>query len=80
MAFMIYDHFRSTGFHEEIQSLSGLFSIQLENDDIQDFDLRWEEASLYTSDRPSDKNVEGLYLSKLQVFSRLQTIMAVYKY
>ena len=70
-ALMIYDHFRSTGFYEEIQSLSGLFSIQLENDDIQDFDLRWEQASLSTSDPPSDKNVEGLYLSKLQDFSRL---------
>ena len=27
----------------------------LENDDIQDFDLRWEQALLLTSDPPSDK-------------------------
>ena len=30
IAFMIYDHFRSTRFHEEIQGLSGLLSIRLE--------------------------------------------------
>ena len=28
----------------KIQGLSGLFSILLENDDIQDFDLRWEQS------------------------------------
>ena len=78
IAFMIHDHFLSTGFYEEIQSLSGLFSIQLENDDIQDFDLRWEQASLFRSDPPSDKNLEGRYLSKLQDSSQLQTIMALY--
>ena len=28
--------------------------IKLENDDFQDFDLRWEQALLLTSDPPSD--------------------------
>ena len=41
IAFMIYDHFRSTGSYDKIKGLSGLFSIRLENDDIQDFGLRW---------------------------------------
>ena len=62
IAFMIYDHFRSTRFHEEIQGLSGLFSIRLENDDIEYFDFRWEQALLSTSDSPSDKILEGLYI------------------
>ena len=55
-----------------------MFSIKLENDDIQDFDLRWEHALLLTSDPPSDKVLEGLYVSKLQESSQPQTIMAVY--
>ena len=54
-----------------------MFSIKLENDDIQDFDLRWEHAWLLTSDFPSDKVLEGLYVSKLQESSQAQTIMAV---
>ena len=29
--------------------------MKLENDDIQDFDVRWEQALLPTSDPPSDK-------------------------
>ena len=68
---MINDHFRSAGFCEEFQGLSALFSIQLENNDTQEFDLRWEEALLSTSDLPSDKILEGLYISKLQDSSQL---------
>ena len=40
IAYLIYEFFRSTGSYDEIQGLSGLFSIKLENDDIQDFDSR----------------------------------------
>ena len=75
---MIYAHFRSEGFCGEIQGLSGLFSFRWGNDDIQEFDLRWEEAMLSTSDLPSDKILEGLYISKFQDSSQLQTIMALY--
>ena len=53
-------------------------TFNLENDDIQDFDLRWEQALLLTSDLPSDKVLEGLYVAKLQESSKAQTIMALY--
>ena len=75
--YLIYEYFRPTGSYYEIQGLSGLFSIKLENDDIQDFDLRWEQALLLTSDPPSDKVLEGLYVSKLQDSPQAQTIMAL---
>ena len=37
-----------------------------------------EQALLLTSDLPSDKVSEGLYVSKLQDSSQVQTIMALY--
>ena len=55
IAYLIYDYFRTTGSFDEIQGLLGLFKIRLENDDIQDFDLRWEQALLSASDLSSDK-------------------------
>ena len=61
IAFVIYDHFRSTGSYDQIQGLSGLFSIRLENDDIQDFVRRWEQALISANDPPSNKILEGLY-------------------
>ena len=75
IAYLIYEYFRPTGSFDEIQGLSGLFNIKLENDDIQDFDLTWEQALLLTSDPPSDKVLEGLYVSMLQYSSQVHTIM-----
>ena len=49
-----------------------MFSIKLENDDIQDFDLSWEQALLLTRDPPSGKVLESLYVSKLQDSSQAQ--------
>ena len=59
-------------------TVSGLFSMKLENDHIQDFDLRWEQALILTSDPRGDKVSEGLYVSKLQDSSQAQTIMALF--
>ena len=68
IAHLIMNTFRPTGSYDEIPGLSGLFSIKLENDDIQDFDLRWEQALLLTSDPPSDTVLEGLYVSQVARF------------
>ena len=40
ISYMIYEHFRATG----AQGLSDLFKIRLQNDDVQDFDTRWDQA------------------------------------
>ena len=66
IAYLVFEYSRPTGSYDGIQGLSGLFSIKLETDDIQDFDLRWEQALLLTSDPPSDNVLERLYVSKLQ--------------
>ena len=39
IAYLIYEYFRPAGSYEEIQGLSESFSIKLDKDDIQDFDL-----------------------------------------
>ena len=72
ITYLIYEYFRPTGSDDEIQGLLKWISIKLENDDIQDFDLRWEQVLLLTSDPPSDKVTEGLYVSELQYFLKLK--------
>ena len=46
------------------KGLSDLFNFRLQNDDIQDFDVRWDQAPCSASDMPSDVILEGLYKSK----------------
>ena len=79
IAYMIYEHFRATETYEAVQELSDLFNIRLQNDDVQDFDVRWDPAPLSASVIPAEMNLEGLYKSKLQDSVQLQTWLCVNK-
>ena len=63
IAHMIYEHFRATGAYEAAKGRSTLFSIRLPNDDVQDFDVRWDHALLSVSEMPSDPILEGILSS-----------------
>ena len=43
IAFMIHDYFRVTGAHDTVLDYADLFSVTLRNDDVQEFDTRWDE-------------------------------------
>ena len=52
-----------------------MFGISLQNDDVQDFDVRWDHASLTLSEMPSDMILEGYCASqKLKNSFQLQTV------
>ena len=55
-----------------------MFSIRLQNDDVQDFDVRWEVAPLSVSKMPPDVILGGLNKSKSQDSVQLQTVLALY--
>ena len=78
IAYMIHEHFRATRAYEAVHGLSDLFSKRLQNDDVQHFDVRWDQNLLSASDMPSDVISEGLHKSKLQDSVRLQTVLALY--
>ena len=50
---------------EAVQGLSTLFAVSLKSDDVQEFYVRCDHASLSVSDMPSDMILEGLYKSKI---------------
>ena len=75
---MIDEHFRATGAYGAVQGLSDLFNFRLQKDEVQDSDVRWDQALLSASDMPSDVILEGLYKSKLQDSVPLQTVLALY--
>ena len=77
MAYMIYEHFRATGAHEAVQGLRDLFHIRSQNDDVDEFDVRWDQALLSASETPTEMVLEGLYMSKVQDSVQLQTVLAL---
>ena len=40
IAYLIYDYFRVTGIHDSVENYADLFTINLRNDDIQEFDSK----------------------------------------
>ena len=42
IAFMIYDYFRFTGVHETVVDYQNLLSVTLQEDNVQEFETRWD--------------------------------------
>ena len=42
IAYLIYDQFRVTGTHDSVENYTDLFTIVLRNDDIQEFESKWD--------------------------------------
>ena len=58
IAYMIYDYFRVTGAHDTVSDYADLFSVALRDDNIQEFDTRWDEVLLSMTKIPPDDVLE----------------------
>ena len=76
IAFMIYDYFRVTGAHDTVLHYDDLFSVTLREDNVQEFETRWDEVLLSTSKIPSDDVLESLYKLKP---CQLKTVLELYE-
>ena len=52
---------------------------RFQNDDVQDFDVRWNQALVSANETLTDTVLEGLYKSKLQDSTQLHSVLAVYE-
>ena len=78
IAFMIYDYFRVTAGHDTVLDYADLFSITLRNDDVQEFDTRWDEVLLSMSKIPSDDILESLYKLRIRESAQFKTVSGLY--
>ena len=76
---MICDYFRVTGAHDTVLVYADLFSIDLRNDDVQEFDTRWDEILLPMSKIPPDDILESLYKLRIRESDQLKTVLALYQ-
>ena len=72
------DEVRPTRAHETVQGLVGLVSMILQNDGVQDYDVRWDHALSSVSEMLSDPILEGFYKSKLRNSAEFRIVMAMY--
>ena len=53
IAYLIHDQFRVTGTHDSVENYTDLFTIVLRNDDIQEFDSKWDGILLSMTKNPT---------------------------
>ena len=75
---MIYDYFRVTGVHDSVENYADLFTISLRNDDIQEFDSKWDGILLSVTKIPHDDILEGLYKLRIRESEKLKTVLELY--
>ena len=78
IAFMIHDYFRVTGAHDTALDFADLFSVTLRDDNVQEFDTRWDEVLLSMTKNPSDDILESMCKLKIRESGQLKTVVDLY--
>ena len=74
IAYLIYDYFRVTGVQDYVENYADLFTISLRNDDIQEFDSKWDGLLLSMTKIPPDDILEGLYKLRIRESEKLKSV------
>ena len=61
---LVYDYFRVIGANDSVENYADLFTVVLQNDDIQEFDSKWDGILLSMTQIPADDILESLYKIK----------------
>ena len=75
---MIYDQFRVTGTHDSVENYTDLFTIVLRDDDIQEFDSKWDGILQSMTKIQHDDILEGLYKLRIRESEKLKTGLELY--
>ena len=78
IAYLIYEYFRVTGANDSVENYADLFTVVLRDDDIQEFDSKWDEIVLSMTQIPSDDILESLYKLRIRESEKLKTVLELY--
>ena len=81
IAYLIYEYFRVTGANDSVENYADLFTIALRNDDIQEFDSKWDGNLLSMTKIPKippDDILEGLYKLRIRESEKIKTVLELY--
>ena len=78
IAYLIFEYFRVTGANDSVENYADLITIVLRNDDIQEFDSKWDGILLSMTQIPSDEILEGLYKLRIRESEKVKTVLDLY--
>ena len=75
---LMYEYFWVTGANDSVENYADLYTVVLRNDDIQEFDSKWDGILLSMTKIPSDDILEGLYTLRIRESEKLKTVLELY--
>ena len=78
IAYLIYEYFRVIGANDSVENYADPLTFGLRNDDIQEFDSKWDEILLSMTQIPIDDILEGLYKLRIRESEKLKTVLELY--
>ena len=75
IAYLIYKYFLVTGANDSVEHNADLFTIGLRDDDIQEFDSKWDVILLSMPKIPPGDILEGL---RIRESEKLKTVLELY--
>ena len=66
------------GIQDSVENYADLFTISLRNDDIQEFDSKWDGILLSMTKIPPDDILEGLYKLRIRESEKLKIVLELY--
>ena len=78
IAYLIYEYLRVAGANDSVENYTDLFTIGLRNDDIQEFDSKWDGILLSMTKIQPDDILEGLYKLRIRESEKLKTVLELY--
>ena len=76
--YLIYDYFRVTGANDSVENCADLCTISLRNDDIQEFDSKFDGISLSMTKIPRDDILEGLHKWRTRESEKFKFVFELY--
>ena len=75
---LINEYFRVTGANDSVENYADLFTVGLRNDDIQEFESKWDGILLSMTKIPPDDILERLYKLRIRESEKLKTVLELY--
>ena len=78
VAYLIHEYSRVTGANDCVENYADQFTVGLRNDDIQEFDSKWDGILLSMTKIPHDDILEGSYKLRIRESEKLNTVLELY--
>ena len=78
IAYLICEYFQVTEVNDSVENYPDPFTIGLRNDDIQEFDSKWDGILLSMTKIPPDDIFEGWYKLKKRESEKLKIVLKLY--